>query len=175
MTTLLKRVERVSVDAIDFSAGVCAKAQAAADCHGWTEVNIRQNDVLAMLGEPRYERIAVTFGLKTLDDGQLKKFAAVLVGLLCAGGRAALVEIQIPRARLLRGPYLAYLRWVIPMIGRLFQGDADCCRSLAIYMEDFAWRDQFASNLREVGLAVRAQLLFFGCARLYIADKPRPD
>jgi ubiquinone/menaquinone biosynthesis methyltransferase len=175
MTTLLKGVERVTVDAIDFSAAMCAKARAASTRHSWTGVEVRQADVLTLAREPRYDRIAVTFGLKTLDDARLEEFARVLWALLHRGGRVALVEIHLPPSRLLRWPYLFYLRQVIPLIGRIFLGDPDCYRSLAVYTEDFSRRDRMVEHLRAAGFSARQRGLFFGCARLYVADKPAPS
>jgi demethylmenaquinone methyltransferase/2-methoxy-6-polyprenyl-1,4-benzoquinol methylase len=129
-------------------------------------------DVFALDGIGRFDRICVSFGIKTLDDAGLRAFAQLLHRLLRPGGRVALVEIGVPEARLLRWPYLFYLRHVIPAIGRMCLGNPDCYRSLAIYTESFARRDRFRENLAAAGFAVSSRPLFFGCARLCVATKP---
>ncbi len=171
MTTLLKQVNGVSVDAFDFSAGMCEGAKRAVARNGWNDVTISQGDVLLLPSDARYDRVAVTFGLKTLAPDQLNRFAQILFGILATEGKVSLVEIYVPRARLLRLPYLFYLRWIIPAVGRLFLGNPDCYRSLAVYTENFARTENFAAMLKSVGFTVSTRPLFYGCAKLYLAEK----
>lgn len=159
------------VDAFDFSPAMCIKARATVARLGLVRASVAEADVLTLPGESSYDRIAVSFGLKTLDNVGLAQLAGTVRRLLRPGGRAAFVEIHLPTSNLLLRPYLFYLRRVIPLVGRLFLGDPDCYRSLAIYTEDFTRRDSFGVQLRAVGLAVTERPLFFGCARLYVANR----
>jgi demethylmenaquinone methyltransferase/2-methoxy-6-polyprenyl-1,4-benzoquinol methylase len=140
---------------------------------GLAGITLSVRDVFALEGDAVFDRICVSFGLKTLDAAGLEAFARLLHRLLRPGGRVALVEIGVPSGKLLRWPYLFYLRHVIPLIGRLCLGNPDCYRSLAIYTESFSRRDRFHKNLAAAGLIAASRPLFFGCARLYTARKPQ--
>ncbi|MDP1580384.1 MAG: class I SAM-dependent methyltransferase [Candidatus Didemnitutus sp.] len=136
-------------------------------------VTVRTADVLRLSECCAYDCITVAFGIKTLSEAGLKNFAHVLQRMLKPGGRAVLVEISVPPAKLLRIPYLFYLRHVVPLIGQLMLGNPDCYRSLALYTEGFAARDNFETEVAMSGLSVRVENLFFGCAKLYLLQKPR--
>jgi len=160
-----------SVDVIDFCPAMIRRAEAMVQRQGLSNVNVRTADVLALPEVPTYDRIACTFGLKTLDDSQLQGLASLVGRLLHAQGIASFVEIHVPAYRGLQPAYLAYVRHVIPLIGRLLLGNPANYRWLAVYTEDFARRDRFAEQLRSTGLEVTTRPLFFGCARLYVAAK----
>jgi len=132
---------------------------------------ISTRDVFDTTERMVFDRICCSFGLKTLDDSNLRRFAVLIEHLLKVGGRAAFVEIHVPDSFMLRVPYLFYVRHVIPFIGRLCLGNPSCYRNLALFTEDFASRDNFAEYLRAAGLHVTMRPLFLGCARLYLAAK----
>jgi len=170
-TLLIARHRVRSIQAVDFCPAMVARAHAAFSRHRLETVQLQQADVLRLAEIAAFDRVCVSFGVKTLDDAALAEFARLLQRLLKPGGRAALVEIAIPTARLLRAPYLFYLRHVIPFIGRLCLGNPDCYRSLAIYTESFARRQRFAGMLTDTGFTVSERRLFFGCAQLWVAHK----
>jgi len=161
-----------SIHAVDFCPAMTERARLMIARVKLAGVKVTTGDVFALREVAAFDRICVSFGIKTLDDEGLARFAVLLHRLLRKDGRAALVEIHVPSFPVLRWPYLFYLRHVIPFIGRLCLGNPDCYRSLAIYTESFARREQFAARLGEAGFRVAARPLFFGCARLYVADKP---
>ena len=162
-----------TIHAFDFCPAMTAKGRKLTDRLKLPGISMQTADVLGLAGEQVYDRVCVSFGIKTLDDDGQAAFAAVLHRLLKAGGRVALVEIHVPPIALLRWPYLFYLRHVIPLIGRLLLGDPDCYRSLAIYTEGFAQRDMMGEYLKKQGFAVQIRSLLFGCARLYVGEKSR--
>lgn len=168
-----KPVAGLKIDAVDFCPAMTSKGREVVEKLNLAEISIQTADVLRLEGEGIYDRICVSFGIKTLNDAGQQKFAAVMHRLLKADGRAALVEIHVPTNALLRWPFLFYLRHVIPLIGRLLLGDPECYRSLAIYTEGFAERDRMAEHLERQGFSVTHRPLFFGCARLYVAEKGR--
>lgn len=161
----------LKIDAVDFCPAMTSRGREVVERLKLPEISIRTADVLQLEGEGIYDRICATFGIKTLNNEGQQEFAAVMHRLLKADGKAALVEIHVPSSALLRGPFLFYLRHVIPPIGRMLLGDPDCYRSLAIYTEGFAERDRMGEHLERQGFAVTIRPLFFGCARLYVAEK----
>lgn len=171
---LLRRLlpEKSNIVACDFCPEMCRLAEGSISRNG-AAIQVELRDVFSIPPEPRFDRIACSFGLKTLSDEQLKAIAGLVQSWLLPGGVAAFVEIHIPNNSLLRTSYLMYLRHVIPLLGRIAQRNAECYRWLAVYTEGFADRDRFGSQLREAGLDCQEKSLFFGCARLYVARKPK--
>ena len=170
-STLMIRAAKdsLSIHAVDFSPAMTARCRHAVCRIQGEHIKIETLNVFDLTEAQSYDRICCSFGLKTFDDPQLRRFADLIASLLRPGGRAAFVEIHVPANPLLRAPYLFYLRRVIPLIGSLCLGDPDCYRHLALYTEDFAERDFFGVYLRDAGLEVEERRLFFGCARLYVA------
>lgn len=160
-----------TIHAVDFCPTMTAKAHEITTRLKISGISLQTADVLGLAGDKVYDRICASFGIKTLDAEGQAVFAAVLYRLLKSDGKAALVEIHVPSFSLLRWPYLFYIRHVIPLIGRLYLGDPDCYRSLAIYTERFAERNIMGESLKKQGFSLTIQPLFFGCAQLFIAEK----
>jgi demethylmenaquinone methyltransferase/2-methoxy-6-polyprenyl-1,4-benzoquinol methylase len=57
-----------------------------------------------------------------------------------------------------------YLRYIIPLIGRIFLGNPDNYRMLGIYTERFNNCSGMADALKHAGLEVEYRSFFFGCA-----------
>jgi len=162
--------ESSTIVACDFCPEMCRLAEAST-ARKIAGIPVELRDVFSIPSEARFDRIACSFGLKTLSDEQLPTFAGRINSWLRPGGIAAFVEIGVPQAILLRLPFLLYLRHVIPLLGRIAQRNAECYRWLAVYTEGFAARDRFSMQLKDAGLACEQKSLFFGCARLYVARK----
>jgi ubiquinone/menaquinone biosynthesis methyltransferase len=171
-TSLILRLAGGSlpVDAIDFCPEMTKRCKKTISRRQASDVSVQTQNVFDIPTKATYDRICCSFGLKTLDDGQVQRFARLVKELLKPNGRAAFVEIHVPENRLLRMAYLFYIRHFIPFIGRVCLGDPNCYRYLALYTEDYAKRDHFGDYLKEVGLDVTVHPLFFGCARLYVAE-----
>jgi ubiquinone/menaquinone biosynthesis C-methylase UbiE len=157
------------IDAVDFCPEMTKRCEKLA--RQQDNVVIHTKNVFDLPATGIYNRVCCSFGLKTLDDQQLRQLACHVKNLLASQGRAAFVEIYIPKNLFLRTFYLFYIRHVIPAIGKLCLGDPDCYKYLALYTEEFAQRDGFPDYLKDAGLAVSTHSLFFGCARLYTAQK----
>ena len=111
------------------------------------------------------------FGLKTFSTDQQSIAARELHRILKPGGRFSLVEVSVPRASILRVPYLFYLKRVIPALGRIFLGNPDNYRLLGVYTQAFL-PSQMARHLADAGLEVVRRPLFFGCATLFTGRRP---
>jgi ubiquinone/menaquinone biosynthesis methyltransferase len=169
---LLKSSDRsLNVEAVDFCSEMTKRCKQTILRNHAANISVVTSDVFDLNSACQFDRVCCSFGLKTLDDRQLRAFAALIKKILKPSGQAAFVEIHVPKNSLLRTPFLFYVRHVIPAIGRLCLGDPNCYRHLARYTEDFASRDRFDYYLEETGLVVNTRPLFFGCARLYFAQR----
>ena|ERR1700677_3285086 len=174
-TTLMLKAtgSNLVVEAIDFCPEMTKRCQATMIRKGIGHVSVHTRNVFEAPRKSIYDRICCSFGLKTFDDDQLRRFSTLIADLLTPDGRASFVEIHVPSNLVLRAIFLFYIRHIIPAIGRLCLGDPSCYRYLALYTEDFARRDFFAEYLHEAGLQVNTRSLFFGCAKIYVAEKRR--
>ena len=151
--------------ALDFSPEMCRRAAARRDRLPGLEVEIVEEDFLAnSLPSSAADCVVSAFGLKTFSDRQKAVAASEIARLLKPGGVFSLLEISVPSRALLRGPYLFYLKRVIPRIGRLFLGNPDNYRLLGVYTEAFRDASRMGRLLAEAGLEVEHRSFFFGCA-----------
>lgn len=135
-------------------------------------ITVRHEDFLAnAIPDGVADVVVSAFGLKTFSEDQQTAAVRELRRILKPGGTFSLVEISVPTQRALRAPYLFYLHRVIPLLGRLFLGDPACYRLLGVYTEGFA-PAHVARCLEEAGLAYERRPLFFGCATLFVGQRP---
>lgn len=84
----------------------------------------QQGDALALpFAEASFDRVTMGYGLRNLRDleGGLRELARVTQ----PGGRALILDFGKPPNALWRSLYFLHLRTVVPLLGRLFCGDAD--------------------------------------------------
>jgi ubiquinone/menaquinone biosynthesis C-methylase UbiE len=118
------------------------------------------------------DAVVSSFGLKTFDREQQRRLARTVAQLLKPGGTYSFVEISVPPMLPLRAAYMFYLKWLIPLVGRLLLGNPDSYRMLGVYTEAFDNATHFAACLREAGLEVAPVSYFFGCATGVRGIKP---
>jgi ubiquinone/menaquinone biosynthesis C-methylase UbiE len=130
-------------------------------------------DVLAWDTRPALADVVVSsFGLKTFDRQQQRRLAHTVAQLLKPGGTYSFVEISAPPFLPLRAAFMFYLKWLIPLVGRLLLGNPESYRMLGVYTQAFDNATHFACCLREAGLAVVPVSYFFGCATGVRGIKP---
>jgi len=136
-------------------------------------VEVRVEDVLEWDPQPGIADVVVlSFGLKTFDREQQRRLAQTVSQLLKPGAVYSIIEISVPPYLPLRAAYMFYLKWVIPLVGRLLLGDPDCYRMLGLYTQAFENANHFAVCLREAGLEAITESYFFGCATGVRGVKP---
>lgn len=161
------------VIAIDLSTEMIRRAIRNRLRFGDLAIDVRQGDALnSELELASIDCVVACFGLKTFSPPQLAALAAEVWRVLKPGGRFSFVEISMPSRWLLRVPYLLYLRYVIPLLGRLFLGNPDNYRLLAVYTERFGNGSAAVRSLERLGFDVKVEALFFGCARRISGTKP---
>jgi demethylmenaquinone methyltransferase/2-methoxy-6-polyprenyl-1,4-benzoquinol methylase len=150
---------------LDFSPAMCVRARRTAARVRGPAIELLERDVLGNAIPSRAaDCIVCSFGLKTLSPAQRDRLAAEIARVLKPGGTFSLLEISVPRARLLRAAYMFYVKRCIPVIGRLLLGNPDHYRLLGVYTEAFGDASGMVEPLRARGLEVEFRRLFFGCA-----------
>ena len=89
------------------------------------------------------------------------------------GGRVGVLELQVPDHGPLQPLARAWVRWVVPLAGRLLSS-ADEYRYLRRSMEAFPSPAEFSSLMAQAGLTrVTARPLEAGAVRLYVGEVAR--
>ena len=157
---------------VDLSAGMLDHARRRlATMPG--DVEIVEGDLLE-LGLPgeSADAILCLFGVKTLSVVDRVRFAEELARVLRPGGSFSLIEVSVPGWRPLRAAYLFYLKWAIPILGRILLGNPDNYRMLGVYTERFGSCRGLVEVLRAAGLDATYGESFFGCATGVWGSRP---
>lgn len=158
---------------IDLSPGMLKRARGRADRLQVRDVIILEGDALATdLEDASFDRIVMSFGLKTLAPELRDAWATELRRLLRPGGVLSAIEISDPDGWWLRQLYMWYLRRVIPILGWLFLGNPENYRMLAIYVDRFDGCAAVAEVLRAHGFEAEIVSYFHGCATGIVARRP---
>lgn len=112
----------------------------------------------------------IAFGIRNMPD---------TVGCLCEiwrvlkpGGRLVVLEFSLPQNLLVRGWYLFYFRYMLPLIGTIFSGDGYAYRYLNRTVETYAQGEAFLALMREAGYdKLRQERLSAGIASIYVGEK----
>lgn len=158
--------------AVDLSPEMCRRAHARKTDFAALPIEVRQEDILSnTIADQAADCVISSFGLKTFSPSQLDVLAHEVNRILKPSGRFSFLEISVPPNPILRLPYLFYLRYCIPLLGRLFLGNPHNYRMLGIYTEKFNDCSFMGKALQQQGLYVEQHQDFFGCATLVCGYK----
>jgi len=117
-----------------------------------------------------FDAVTIAFGIRNFADpaAGLREFCRVLK----PGGRLLVLEFSLPSNALLKSLYLAYFRYLMPVIGRVISGDSAAYRHLNRSVESFPYGQRFCELMQAAGFHnIRQQLLTFGVATIYSGHK----
>jgi len=118
-----------------------------------------------------FDVVTMGFGIRNTPDAF--KTLTEIHRLLKRGGTALILEFSRPANRIHRSFYLFYVRFFVPMLGRLLSGDNHAYRYLNTSIEKFHRSDDFCRIMQKAGFSdVSATPLTFGVACLYQGTKP---
>jgi demethylmenaquinone methyltransferase/2-methoxy-6-polyprenyl-1,4-benzoquinol methylase len=164
-----------SIYAVDISPVMCNRARQQVKTSDAFFQVIEANALNCPINDETIDAVVSTFGLKTFDNDQLILLAREVARVLRPGGQFAFLEISVPPNWIVRLPYMFYLTWIIPLIGRLALGNPDNYRLLGIYTKAFGNCDTIAHSFTSAGLSLSRHSYFFGCATGVSGFKPHPE
>lgn len=163
---LFDNVTNVSeVIAIDFSAEMIKRATIKKQQFPNQNITILKENILQnSVPNETADFVISGFGLKTFSVEQLHDLAKEIERVLKVSGQFSLIDVSIPKNPFLRFFYSFYLKRIIPILGRLFLGNAETYRMLGVYSEAFKNAKNATSIFKEYNLEVIYVEYFFGCA-----------
>jgi demethylmenaquinone methyltransferase/2-methoxy-6-polyprenyl-1,4-benzoquinol methylase len=135
-------------------------------------VKLIQADITVnCLEDESFDVVTMGFGIRNTPDAF--KTLKEIHRLLKKGGTALILEFSMPPNRIIRGFYLFYLRFFVPLIGRLLSGDNSAYRYLDTSIENFHSDEDFCRLMQKARFVdVNATPLTFGVVCLYQGTKP---
>jgi demethylmenaquinone methyltransferase/2-methoxy-6-polyprenyl-1,4-benzoquinol methylase len=90
-----------------------------------------------------------------------------------SGGRLLVLDFGKPDNRLWRGIYFGYLKLFVPLLGRIFYGNAPAYSYILESLQQYPSPSGVAERMRELGLTtVRVNLVLGGVMSIHYAEKP---
>jgi ubiquinone/menaquinone biosynthesis C-methylase UbiE len=157
---------------VDISTEMNNKASQKQSWYPLLNISVKQANVLHNdLESESADYIVSCFGLKTFSPQQLEQLAGQVNRLLKPNGQFSFIEVAEPKLLLLKIPFMFYLKYLIPIIGKLFMGHSEDYKMLGVYCQNFKDCSIFKAFLEKEGLEVRQKSYFFGCASGVIGRK----
>jgi len=117
-----------------------------------------------------FDSVTVAFGLRNIPA--LERAVSEMSRVLRSGGRAVILEFYKPEGIFLSYLFIPYLRFILPLIGRIVSGDAAAYSYLRDSVEGFVTRDEMSERLSSAGFRnVNFKNLSLGIATLHTGIK----
>jgi demethylmenaquinone methyltransferase/2-methoxy-6-polyprenyl-1,4-benzoquinol methylase len=166
---------QLQVVGLDFSEAMLERAGArlppAAPPHNLTTPQFLRADAQRLpFQENAFDIVTVGYGLRNLVNWEtgLREMQRVAK----PGGRLLVLEFGKPENSLWRSLYFAYLKLIVPLLGRAFCGDASAYAYILESLTHYPGQQVVAAKMRELGLRqVRVVNLLAGAMSINCAEK----
>lgn len=166
---ILKRSPGAEITGADFSAEMMAYGRSKP---GGEQITWVEADALALPFEDQTFN-AVTSGYLLRNVGDIPRCLAEKFRVLQPGGRAIALESAPPPRNILRPFILAYLRWVIPVVGGIVTGNKDAYSYLPSTTAGFHTPAEVEELFRGAGFTkVGHKGFMFGTVAVYWGRRP---
>ena len=117
-----------------------------------------------------FDRVTCAFGIRNFEHKEkgLSEFRRVLK----PGGKAVILELSVPRNRVVRWAYDLYFTRLLPRIGGALSGDKAAYRYLPASVHHFPAPQVFCRMMTEAGFRnVRCRCFTCGLCRLFVGER----
>jgi len=137
---------------LDFVEEMLVRARAKAQAYGLAEICqfVQGNALDLPFPDDTFDAATIAFGLRNVTDRE--RCLAEMRRVVRPGGRVLVLEFSRPVWPVFREIYFLYFRYLVPLIGRLVQGDPDTYRYLPETVMEFPDQEALAAMLRAAGL-----------------------
>jgi demethylmenaquinone methyltransferase/2-methoxy-6-polyprenyl-1,4-benzoquinol methylase len=120
-----------------------------------------------------FDAVTVAYGLRNLAD--LRRGLGEMVRVAKPGGRVVALDFGKPSNRLWRRFFFAYLRHVVPRLGRWVAGNAEAYAYIIESLAHYPAQAELSQILGDLGLTdIRVENLLGGAMSIHCAQKPAP-
>jgi demethylmenaquinone methyltransferase/2-methoxy-6-polyprenyl-1,4-benzoquinol methylase len=151
-----------TVTGFDFSEPMLAVARnrARSVAPGASPV-FQQGDALNLpFADASFDVVTISYGLRNLAD--FDRGVRELARVLRPGGRLLVLDFGKPDNALWRWGYFQYLRWLVPIFGRLFCGDGDTHGYILESLKKYPAQRGVDATLAELGWTERRVVNLLG-------------
>ena len=170
---MAKRVDRTQILGIDLSEEMLAVARRKVQKQGLEErIMLEKGDAenLAMVETGSIDAVTVAFGVRNFEN--LERGLSEIYRTLREGGKFVVLELSVPKNRLIRWFYAQYAHRILPGIGAMISKDKQAYVYLPESIDEFPAPERFVEILKSVGFkGVKRRKQSFGVAHIYEADK----
>ena len=138
------------VTGLDFSPPMLEIARCRQSAFPKAKLNFMSGDAMRLpFADASFEVVSCGYGLRNLEDWRtgLREMHRVLR----SGGRLLVLDFGKPDNRVWRAVYFAYLRFVVPVFGKLFCGDSAAYAYILKSLHAFPAQHGVDAALRESG------------------------
>lgn len=162
---LKKSFPNAHFSALDFSEKMIASSRPKAQKIFQENINLYCENMLSSpLESNKYDIVSCAFGLKTFNQEQLEILAQEIHRILKPEGKFSFIEVSVPSNPILYFFYSLYLKYLIPLLGKLFLGNPQDYKMLWVYTELFQNCDRLKSIFKTQNLSIESKKYFWGCA-----------
>jgi len=160
------------VTGIDLSMQMLLLAASKARAHRFgAQYSVVQGDALSMpFCDETFNSAIVAFGIRNMEN--LEGFLDEICRVLNPHGRFSVLEFSIPENYPFRWIYMAYLKYILPVLGGLLSGDYATYRYLRDSIMAFPGPKTLEGIMEKCGFrVVHSESLLGGISHLYLLQK----
>ena len=150
---------------LDFSTEMINRAETNKRKFGKSTIEILKENVFEnSIANETADFVISGFGLKTFNDEQIGKLANEIVRILKPNGKFSLIDVSVPKSKILKPFYMFYLKNIIPLLGKIFLGSSETYRMLGVYTETFGNSKNVHQIFSRPEFEIEYVEYFCGCA-----------
>ncbi|WP_341225319.1 class I SAM-dependent methyltransferase [uncultured Arcticibacterium sp.] len=150
---------------LDFSTEMIKKAEKNKSKFKNREIELlRENVFENSIKSNSADSVISGFGLKTFNNKQLERLAIEINRILKTNGNFSLIDVSVPKNNMLKGFYMFYLKYIIPILGKLFLGNSEAYKMLGRYTTEFENSKNVKQIFEKQNFKVEYVAYFYGCA-----------
>lgn len=150
---------------LDFSTEMISRAEKNKTKFKKSTIKILKENVFEnSIPDETADYVISGFGLKTFNNIQLEKLANEIDRILKPGGKFSLIDVSVPKNKILKLFYMFYLKNIIPITGKLFPGSPEAYKMLGVYTEEFGNSKNTYRIFNRPEFEVEYVEYFYGCA-----------
>lgn len=168
----LKKLNPEQITGIDISEGMLSVGREKIKKGGWdNQIRLITGDSEAIpFPDQTFDAVTVSFGVRNFEN--LEQGLREIRRVLTPGGRLVVLEFSRPTAVPVRWAYTFYMKYLTPLLGKVFSGSREAYSYLDRSIRHFPEGQAFCDVLALTGYQnIGCRRLSFGICSIYTAEK----